>query len=88
MTEAKYVNPSYLIQDRRSLDPTLVTQLQISEMAGVSPSTVMKWAQSRLLPDPKQRVPRWNMPLYDKREVVAWLVETGRLVRDEEAGSE
>lgn len=80
MTKAKHINPSYLVQNRRSLDPTLITQLEISELAAVAPNTVTKWAQMRLLPDPKIRIPRWNMPLYDRKEVMAWLIETGRLV--------
>lgn len=64
------------------MDPTLVTHLQISEMAGVSPNTVTKWAQLRILPEAKMRVPRWNMPLYDIQEIIAFLVETGRLVQE------
>lgn len=73
-----------LIKDQRSLDPTLMTQQDIADLGGVQKNTVRKWEQNRILPPPVLRLPRWNMPLYDREEVIEELLRHGRLLEADE----
>lgn len=68
-----------LVEDQRSTDPALMTQQDIADLAGVQKNTVRKWEQGKILPVPVLRLPRWNMPLYNREEVIAALLEHGRI---------
>lgn len=68
-----------LVDNQRSTDPKLMTQQDIADLAGVQKNTVRKWEQNKLLPVPVLRLPRWNMPLYGREEVIEALVKAGRI---------
>lgn len=79
-TSKKTVAPSEVVRDNRSTHPDLMTMLDIAELAGVSRTTVTKWRQRGLLPEPAFRLAARNRPLYDRKAVSEWLVRSGRLV--------
>lgn len=76
----QYMKPQDLVEGKRSKDPSLATQTDIADMAGVHKNTVTKWQQRGHLPQPTMRIPQWNMPLYSRKEVLNWLLETGRII--------
>lgn len=63
------------------MDPDPMEPLGIAEVAAlaeVKPETVIKWRYRRLMVAPRWHVNAGKTPLWARRDVVAWLISTGR----------
>jgi len=51
----------------------------VAELAGVRTATVHMWRKRRALPEPAEIANPGQHPMWFRRDIIAWLRETGRI---------